>query len=182
MIDDFLKETVNAISRISVMDINRMAEIIDNSNRLFIIGSGGGAGQASHACSDFRKLCRKETYAPYDNVTELTARTNDEGFQTTAIEYLITSRFNQSDCLFVFSVGGGKDGVSQNLMYAMNYAKETGAKIVGITAKRDSVLYMLADACVVIDVDKYITPITEGLQSVVFHLLVTILQKNKTVW
>jgi D-sedoheptulose 7-phosphate isomerase len=115
MIQDFLQEVKDAIDKIEINELNEMIAVLENvrenKGRLFLIGSGGGAGHASHACADFRKLCGIEAYAPYDNVSELTARTNDEGWDTTIVEYLKVSRFSAGDCLFVFSVGGGTPSV-----------------------------------------------------------------------
>jgi D-sedoheptulose 7-phosphate isomerase len=188
MTKDFLQTTIGAILRIDCKDIEDIVDILVDirkyNGRLFIIGSGGGAGHASHAVCDFRKLCNIESYAPYDNVSELSARTNDEGFDTTIIEWLKVSNFNQKDCLFILSVGGGADSVSQNIVRALRLAQSTDAKIIGIIGRDGGITKTVADACVLIDTKEYITPIVEGLQSVVWHCIVTNpkLAINKTKW
>jgi D-sedoheptulose 7-phosphate isomerase len=182
MIGDFLKEVKDAIDRIRPDDIQRVVDTIKGLHgRLFIIGSGGGAGHASHAVCDFRKLCGIESYAPYDNIPELTARINDEGWDTTITAWLAVSDFNENDCLFVFSVGGGTHMVSSNIHSAVIYAKNIGAKVVGIVGRKVCTTTELADACIVID-SPLMTPVVEGLQSVIAHCIVTELQKNKPVW
>jgi D-sedoheptulose 7-phosphate isomerase len=180
MIKDFLEEVKVAIDGINPGTVQKMANILSSSDRVFFIGCGGGAGNSSHAVADFRKLCNIESFA-LENICELTSRINDDGFDMSIVGWLKGSHFNNKDCLFVFSVGGGQPGISQNLVKAMEYAHNNGAKIIGITGRRNSVLYGLANACIVIE-SKYPTPITEGLQSVIHHLLVTMLQKNKPVW
>jgi D-sedoheptulose 7-phosphate isomerase len=185
MIKEFLQEVKNAIDKLNIEDIEKMADVLkrvrDDGGRLFIVGSGGGAGHASHACCDFRKLCGIESYAPYDNISELTARINDEGWETTITEYLVISQFGFGDCLFVLSVGGGSAGVSKNLTTAILYAHEKHGDIIGIVGNADCTLVRHATASVVISSNQP-TPITEGLQSVIWHLLVTKLQINKPVW
>ncbi len=145
--------------------------------RLFILGVGGSAGHASHAVNDFRKICGFEAYAPTDNVSELTARTNDEGWETTFVEWLKTSRLSDKDGLLIFSVGGGnkEKNVSVNLVRAIDLAKERGAKIFGIVGRDGGHTKKMADACVlvpVIDASRT-TPHTEGFAAVVWHLLVS---------
>jgi D-sedoheptulose 7-phosphate isomerase len=182
MIEDFFREVENAIDRINYLDVEKVATIVKNASRLFIIGSGGGAGNASHACADFRKLCNIEAYAPYDNISELTARTNDEGYKTSISEWLKVSNLNKNDCLFVLSVGGGAEGVSENINMAIKEAKDRGASIVGIVGRDGGNTKKHANACILIETPNYVTPIVEGLQSVICHLLVTILQVKKPVW
>jgi D-sedoheptulose 7-phosphate isomerase len=183
MIDEFLLKVKNAIDLIDKEDILEAVNILsDLKGRLFVIGSGGGAGHASHAVCDFRKLCNIEAYAVYDNVSELTARTNDEGYETSISEWLKVSKLNSNDCLLIFSVGGGATGVSENINLALKEAKEKDAFIIGIVGRNGGNTKRLADACITIKTNKFTTPITEGLQAVIWHLLVTILQKNKTVW
>ena len=184
---EFLDKVIDSIRYIDLSELEKMVDILcmnREMGRLFIIGSGGGAGHASHAACDFRKLCNIEAYAPYDNLSELTARANDEGFDTTIINWLKVSRFNEKDCIFVFSVGGGKDGVSENITKALRFAKGKSAKIIGIVGRDGGITKELADACILIQTKDYVTPITEGLQAVVWHLLVThpYLQLNSTKW
>jgi D-sedoheptulose 7-phosphate isomerase len=188
----FLALCSKALGAISDQDIEAMAAILaktrDEGGRLFLVGSGGGAGHASHAVCDFRKLCNIEAYAPYDNVSELTARVNDEGWDTTVSNWLTVSKINSKDCVFVFSVGGGnaEANVSMNLVNAVNLAKRVGARVVGIVGKDGGYAKREGDAVVVIPtVDtKLITPITEGFQALVWHLLVShpLLQVNSTKW
>ncbi len=142
-----------------------------------MIGSGGGAGHASHAACDFRKLCNIEAYAPYDNVSELTARVNDEGWDVTIINWLKVSRFSAKDCLFVFSVGGGSEraNISMNLVNAVKYAKQIGAGVCGIVGKDGGYTRHAGDAVIVLPVvqNDLVTPLTEGFQAVVWHLIVS---------
>ena len=149
---------------------------------------GGSAGNCSHAVNDFRKLCNVEAYAITDNVSEITARTNDEGFETIFDQYLIISNLRKNDILFIFSVGGGnlKKNVSVNLINAIKLAKKKKAKVLGIVGKKNGYTYKNGD--VVLDIDtkdkKLITPISESYQAVIWHLLVShpLLAKNKTKW
>lgn len=165
-----------------------LADVRHNGGRLFLIGSGGGAGHASHAAGDFRKICNIESYAPYDNVSELTARVNDDGWESTLVNWLKVSRFSDRDCLFVFSVGGGDadKNVSSNLVAALKYGRELGAKIVGVVGKDGGYTKKVGDAVVVIpNVEpQLVTPISEGLQAVIWHLLVThpLLNVNEAKW
>jgi D-sedoheptulose 7-phosphate isomerase len=191
-VSKYLNQTKNIIDKLNHQDIDRVAQTIaatrDCGGRLFIIGSGGGAGHASHAACDFRKICNLETYVPTDNISELTARINDEGWSSCISEYLKVSRLKSSDCLLVFSVGGGsvKGNISPNLVSAMKLAKEVGAKICGIVGRDGGYAKEVGDACVVIPTvdNQLITPHTEGFQALVWHLLVShpILQINKTKW
>jgi len=168
--------------------VSTLREIRDNNGRLFIIGSGGGAGHASHATCDFRKMCAIEAYAPYDNVSELTARVNDEGWESTLVNWLRVSHLKKSDGLLVFSVGGGNQekNVSMNLVNAVNFAKETHAAVVGIVGKDGGYIGKAADVAIIIPdlFPKFVTPITEGLQAVIWHLLVSHprLQVNPAKW
>lgn len=190
--DNFLNESIELIKKINSDDIEKMADTIarirENGGRVFFIGSGGGAGHASHAVCDFRKLCNIEAYAPYDNVSELTARVNDEGWDVTIINWLKVSRFNSKDGVFVFSVGGGNEekNISANLVQVVKYAKEIGAKVVGVVGKDGGNTKKLGDAVVVIPTisKERITPHTEGFQAVIWHLLVSHprLQINPTKW
>ena len=188
----YLKEISNITKRISLKKIDEMVDVIakcrKNKGRIFFAGVGGSAGNCSHAVNDFRKLCKVEAYAITDNVSEITARTNDEGFETIFDQYLITSNFSKNDILFIFSVGGGnyKKNVSVNLINAIKLSKRRKAKVLGIVGKKNGYTYKNGD--VVLDIDtkekKLITPISEAYQAVIWHLLVShpILAKNKTKW
>jgi D-sedoheptulose 7-phosphate isomerase len=179
--EKFLADTVNVIGRVDHGDIEEVAKILrqtrDNSGRLFICGSGGGAGHASHATCDFRKLCGFEAYSITDNVSELTARTNDDGWESSYSNWLLASRIRKGDCLLVFSVGGGsiEPPVSVNLVNAMTAARNVGASVVGIVGRDGGVLRKLANASVLLPpVDgAFVTPQAEGLQAVIWHLLVS---------
>ena len=165
-----------------------LARSRDAGGRLFILGVGGSAGHASHAVNDFRKLCAFEAYAPTDNVSELTARINDEGWDTSFSEWLKISRLSATDAVLVFSVGGGskEKNVSMNLVRALEHASERGAKIFGIVGKDGGHTAKVAEACVVIPTvsPDRITPHTEGLAAVVWHLLVSHpdLKRAATKW
>jgi D-sedoheptulose 7-phosphate isomerase len=153
-----------------------LARLRSRGGRLFILGVGGGAGHASHAVNDFRKLCRIESYAPTDNVSELTARTNDDGWDTSFTEWLAVSRFGADDALLVFSVGGGSraHGVSVNLVNAIELAHELGAAVYGVVGAPGGTLTQLADVAVVIDPPADLkTPLVESFQAVVWHALVS---------
>lgn len=188
----FLLETEEIIGQINPDDIEAIAAILSSvraaGGRLFIIGSGGGAGHASHAVCDFRKLCGLEAYAPYDNVSELTARVNDEGWDVTIVNWLKVSRFSEKDCVFIFSVGGGNEekNISTNLVKVVQYAKQTGAKVLGVVGKDGGYTKKAGDAVAVVPplYSSRITPHTEGLQAVIWHLLVShpALQLNPTKW
>ena len=146
-----------------------------NTGRLFILGVGGSAANASHAVNDFRKIVGIEAYAPTDNVAELTARTNDDGWQSVFIEWLKVSRLNSNDVVFVLSVGGGnlEKNISTNLVFALQYAKSVGAKITGIVSRDGGYTAKVADACILIPVisESNTTPHAEAFQAVIWHLL-----------
>jgi D-sedoheptulose 7-phosphate isomerase len=153
-----------------------LAQVRARGGRLFVLGVGGGAGHASHAVNDFRKLCRIESYAPTDNVSELTARTNDEGWDTTLVNWLEVSRLGPVDAVFVFSVGGGsrEHGVSVNLVNAIERAHFVGASVFGVVGAPGGTLAQLADVAVVIDAPADLrTPLVESFQAVVWHALVS---------
>ena len=179
--DAFVEESIDVLRSIDTGLIEQLAEGLaaarDRDGRLFILGVGGSAGHASHAVNDFRKICGFEAYTPTDNVSELTARTNDEGWDTTFAEWLKGSRLSGRDALLVFSVGGGnaEKGVSTNLVVALQLARERGASIFGVVGRDGGTTAKLADACVVIPplYGDHITPHTEGLCAVVWHLLVS---------
>lgn len=188
----FLRETVEILSVISAEQIDAMAvglaEVRKAGGRLFILGVGGSAGHASHAVNDFRKICGIEAYAPTDNVSELTARTNDEGWSTTFSEWLKVSRLNHNDGVLVFSVGGGNatKNVSMNIVKGIDLALERGAAVFGIVGKDGGHTALRSDVAVVIPplFGDRITPHTEGLCAVVWHLLVShpALQVSATKW
>jgi len=188
----FLEESLKVIQGLDIDDIDKIVDVLEkvrqDNGRVFFIGSGGGAGHASHATCDFRKLCGIEAYAPSDNVTELTARVNDEGWDVSTLNWLKVSRFNSKDCVFVFSVGGGSEEkkISLNLVKVVHYAKELGAKVVGVVGKDGGYTKKVGDAVVVIPTVNadHITPLTEAFQAVVWHLLVSHpkLQVNPTKW
>ncbi|HEY1958823.1 MAG TPA: SIS domain-containing protein [Polyangiaceae bacterium] len=190
--ESFLAETAKIVSTIDSSAIEALAAGLASvraaGGRLFILGVGGSAGHASHAVNDFRKICGFEAYAPTDNVSELTARTNDEGWDTTFVEWLKTSRLSAKDALLIFSVGGGnkEKNVSVNLVRAVDLAKERGAKVFGIVGRDGGHTKRSADACVVVPIvaDARITPHTEGFAAVVWHLLVShpSLQIAATKW
>ena len=165
------------------IDVNEVEEMAhglaglrERGGRLFILGVGGGAGHASHAVNDFRKLCRIESYAPTDNVSELTARTNDDGWDTSFAEWLMVSKLSATDGLLVFSVGGGSrtHNVSVNLVNAIELARELGALIYGVVGSPDGTLAQLADRAIVVDAPSDLkTPLVESFQAVVWHALVS---------
>ena len=153
-----------------------LARVRARGGRLFILGVGGGAGHASHAVNDFRKLCHLESYAPTDNVSELTARTNDDGWETSFTAWLQISKLSDRDAVLVFSVGGGsrRHGVSLNLVNAIELAHEVGATIVGIVGSAGGTLAELADIAIVIEPPASLrTPLVESFQAVVWHALVS---------
>ena len=178
---EFLSESVAVIEAIDTNRIEDVAQglaaVRERGGRLFILGVGGSAGHASHAVNDFRKICDIESYAPTDNVSELTARVNDEGWDTTFTEWLRGSRLAATDALLVFSVGGGDEakGVSANIVAALRLAVDRGAPIFGIVGRDGGTTAKLATAAVIIPplFPEHITPHTEGLCAVVWHLLVT---------
>ena len=189
---EFLGESVSVIDAIDterIEDVARgLAALRERGGRLFIIGVGGSAGHASHAVNDFRKICDIEAYTPTDNVSELTARVNDEGWDTTFAEWLRGSRLSPKDALLIFSVGGGDEakGVSANIVAALRLAVERGTPIFGIVGRDGGTTAKLATAAVIIPplYPDHITPHTEGLCAVVWHLLVThpALAKVATRW
>lgn len=187
-----LKETAEIVSKINPGDcekcVNELRAARERGGRLFILGVGGSAANASHAVNDFRKIGGLECYAPTDNVSELTARTNDEGWATVFAEWLKGSRINQRDALLVFSVGGGslEKNVSPNLVLALKLAKEVGARVIGIVGKDGGYTAQVADACVIVPTvnPANITPHSEAFQAVIWHLFVSHpnLKVNQTKW
>ena len=189
---DFFNETISILKDIDTDKIELVASTIakvrENKGRLFILGVGGSAGHAGHAVNDFRKICGVECYAPTDNVSELTARANDEGWDTIFSEWLRVSRLTNRDALLIFSVGGGnaEKNVSPNLVKAIDLATEIGAPVCGIVGRDGGYTAAKGQAVVVIPplFESRITPHTEGLCAVVWHLLVShpLLQLNTTMW
>jgi len=189
---DFFNETISILKEIDTDKIELVASTIakvrENNGRLFILGVGGSAGHAGHAVNDFRKICGVECYAPTDNVSELTARANDEGWDTIFSEWLRVSRLTNRDALLIFSVGGGnaEKNVSPNLVKAIDLATEIGAPVCGIVGRDGGYTAAKGQAVVVIPplFESRITPHTEGLCAVVWHLLVShpLLQLNTTMW
>ncbi|HLJ13679.1 MAG TPA: SIS domain-containing protein [Bryobacteraceae bacterium] len=189
---EFLDETRAIIDRIDEHAIERIARLLaetrERGGRLFILGVGGSAANASHAVNDFRKIAAIEAYTPTDNVSELTARTNDEGWATVFEQWLRVSRLRPDDALLVFSVGGGdlKKQVSPNLIAALEYAKSVGARIAGIVGRDGGHTAKVADACVIVPTVNpvHVTPHSEAFQAVVWHLLVSHpdLKRAETKW
>ncbi|MBC8254374.1 MAG: SIS domain-containing protein [Ardenticatenia bacterium] len=178
---DYLSEASQILGKLDVEAIdgmiNLLAALRERGGRLFFLGVGGGAGNASHAVSDFRKIAGIEAYTPTDNVSELTARVNDDGWETVFVNWLKTSRLNGNDVIFVFSVGGGdlEHNISANLVRALQYAQEVGATICGVVGRDGGYTAQVADACVVIPPvnSETVTPHTESFQALIWHLLVS---------
>jgi D-sedoheptulose 7-phosphate isomerase len=179
--ETFIAEAIEILNKLDVSAIERTVDLLaqtrEQGGRLFLLGVGGSAANASHAVNDFRKIVGIEAYAPTDNVSELTARTNDEGWASVFKGWLEGSHINSKDAVMVFSVGGGnlEKNVSPNLVLALQLAKEVGAKIVGVVGRDGGYTAQVADACVIIPTvhAEHVTPHTEAFQSVVHHLLVT---------
>lgn len=190
--DAYFNEVIDIANNIDKNKIEllakEIAKIRDRAGRVFVLGVGGSAGNASHMVNDLRKLCNVEAYSPTDNVSELTARTNDEGFDTVFVEYLRTSYFRNGDAIFVLSVGGGnkEKNVSVALIKAIDRAKEVDAKIFGIVGKNDGYTAKQGDVVVVVPplVPDRVTPHSEAFQAVVWHCLVSnpVLQQKATKW
>jgi D-sedoheptulose 7-phosphate isomerase len=190
--EDYLNEAKQIIDRLDKEAVEKMAELLaearQQGGRLFVLGVGGGAANASHAVNDFRKIVGLEAYAPTDNVAELTARTNDEGWASVFVEWLKTSHIRKGDVVLVFSVGGGdlEKNVSPNLVSALRYTKEVGARVCGVVGRNGGFTAQVADACVIIPtIDPLrITPHTEAFQAVIWHLLVSHprLKQAQTKW
>ena len=191
-IEKYLREASAIIEKIDVDQTRLMVDLVvklkESKGRLFILGVGGGAGHASHAVNDFRKICGIEAYAPSDNVSELTARINDDGWETAYVNWLKISKLGTDDLVMVFSVGGGntEKKISVNIVNSLQYAKDKGAKICGIVGRDGGYTARIADACVIIPIvnPKTITPHTEAFQAVIWHLLVSHpdLQANEMKW
>jgi D-sedoheptulose 7-phosphate isomerase len=187
-----LKETAEIVSRLNPADCEKcVAElrgVRERGGRLFLLGVGGSAANASHAVNDFRKIAGLECYAPTDNVSELTARTNDDGWASVFVEWLRGSRLNAKDALFILSVGGGnlEKNVSPNLVAAMQLARQVGARIIGLVGKDGGYTAKVADACVIVPTVNpgNVTPHSEAFQAVLWHLFVSHpdLKVNQTKW
>ena len=191
-IEQYFKDVVSISSMIDKLEVEKMISLVEKvreqSGRIFFIGVGGGAGNASHAVNDFRKICGIESYTPTDNVSELSARINDNGWETSYLDWLKGSKLCSNDMIFVFSVGGGnfEKNISANIVRSLQYAKEVRAKICGIVGRDGGYTAKVADACVIIPpINKLtITPHTESFQAVIWHLLVSHprLQKFDMKW
>ena len=191
-IDQYFSEMIKIINMIDKDEIKRtislLKEVRTRGGRLFILGVGGGAGHASHAVNDFRKICGIESYTPTDNVSELTARVNDDGWETAYVNWLGVSKLSKNDMILVFSVGGGdlEKKISVNILESLKYARQLGVSICGIVGREGGYTAEVSDACVIIPpVNKmWITPHTESFQAVVWHLFVSHpdLQKNEMKW
>jgi D-sedoheptulose 7-phosphate isomerase len=187
-----LNEAIDILSKLDVGAIERMADLLagvkQDGGRIFFLGVGGSAGNCSHAVNDFRKIVGIESYAPTDNVSELTARTNDEGWATIFVEWLKTSKLSAKDAVFVFSVGGGnlEKNISPNLVTALQHAKTVGSKVMGVVGRDGGYTAQVADECVIVPTvnAETITPHSEAFQAVVWHLLVShpMLKANQTKW
>lgn len=180
-VDEYLSEAGDILRKLDrdriLGIINLLVSLRNEGGRLFLLGVGGSAANCSHAVNDFRKLAGIETYAPTDNVSELTARTNDEGWGTVFVEWLKVSRLSSHDMVFVLSVGGGsvEKNISPNLVSALQHAKSVGARIAGIVGRDGGYTAQVADACVVVPTvnPQNVTPHAEAFQAVVWHLLIS---------
>ena len=183
------RQIIESIDAEAIEDmVKLLAQVRADDGRLFFLGVGGSAGNCSHAVNDFRKIAGFESYAPTDNVSELTARINDEGWDTVFVEWLKTSRLSEKDAVFVFSVGGGdlEKNISPNLVRALQYAKAVGAGITGVVGRDGGFTATVADVCVIVPTvnSENITPHAEAFQAVVWHLLVSHpgLKASETKW
>ncbi|MBN2246794.1 MAG: SIS domain-containing protein [Candidatus Aminicenantes bacterium] len=180
-IDDYLNEAIDILKKIDRGQMEKMIQLLltirEQRGRLFFLGVGGSAGNASHAVNDFRKIADFEAYTPADNVSELMARTNDEGWDTVFIEWLKGSRLRKEDGVVIFSVGGGNSdkNISKNLVLALKYAKSVNAKILGIVGRDGGFTAKVADACLIVPTvnPDTVTPHTEAFQAVLWHLMVS---------
>ena len=191
-VEDYLRQTSKIATQIDKEKINLLVQEIckirDQNGRIFFIGVGGSAANCSHAVNDFRKIAGLECYAPSDNVSELTARANDDGWDSIFASWLKTSKLTSKDAVFVFSVGGGslEANISPNIVRAIDLAKSVNATVLGVVGKDNGYTNRVGDVCVVIPtVDDYlITPHAEGFQSIVWHLLVShpLIKASQTKW
>ncbi len=190
--ENYINECIQICNQLNPNEIEEIASLInlvrENKGRIFFLGVGGGAGHASHAVNDFRKICGIESYTPTDNVSELTARVNDDGWDTCYENWLKGSNLNENDMLFVFSVGGGnlEKNISVNILQSLQLAKSIGAKICGVVGRDGGYTKKVANACIVVPTvnEANITPHTEAFQAVVWHLLVAhpLLLANEMKW
>jgi D-sedoheptulose 7-phosphate isomerase len=190
--EQHMRESAEIIGKMDLAPIEEMADLLAtvkaDGGRIFFLGVGGSAGNCSHAVNDFRKIVGIECYAPTDNVSELTARTNDEGWATIFVEWLKISKLLAKDAVFIFSVGGGnlEKNISPNLVMALQHAKTVGAKIMGVVGRDGGYTAQVADACVIVPTvnPENVTPHSEAFQAVVWHLLVSHpkLKANQTKW
>lgn len=191
-IRQYLEESKEVISQLDAGVLERMVDLVaktrDAGGRLFILGVGGSAANASHAVNDFRKIAGMEAYTPVDNVSELTARINDEGWHSAFEGWLRVSRLTAKDLILVFSVGGGdlEKNISPNLVAALQFAHDTGARILGVVGRDGGYTAKMADACLIIPTvnPEHVTPHTEGFQALIWHLLISHprLKKSQTKW
>jgi len=191
-IQQHLDETIQIVQRLDVAAIESvvslLADLRARGGRLFLLGVGGSAANCSHAVNDFRKIAGIEAYTPTDNVSELTARINDDGWASVFVEWLKGSRLRPEDMVFVFSVGGGnlEKNISPNLVAALQYAQEIGAAVVGVVGRDGGCTAQVADACVIVPTvnPENVTPHTESFQAVIWHLLVShpALKAGQTKW
>jgi D-sedoheptulose 7-phosphate isomerase len=191
-INSYLKEAVEIIEKIDHSQIEKMISILSDlrktGGRIFFLGVGGGAGNCNHAVNDFRKIAGIESYAPTDNVSELTARINDDGWEGVFLKWLEVSKVNDKDVIFVFSVGGGniEKNISMNIVEALKLSKSVGAKVIGVVGRDGGYTKLVSDACVVIPTvnPETVTPHTEAFQAVVWHMIVSHpkMKKNEMKW
>jgi len=191
-IEEYFRQAKAIIDNLDANQIKKMVNFLlslrERQGRLFILGVGGGAGHASHAVNDFRKICGIEAYTPADNVSELTARINDDGWDTSYVNWLKISKLKADDMILVFSVGGGniENKVSVNIIKSIQFAKKIGVKVCGVVGRDGGYTAQVADACVIIPMinGEAVTPHTEAFQAVIWHLLVSHpkLKKNDMKW
>ena len=190
--NNYIKDLKEALNEIDLKKVELMIKTIktvkDKNGRIFFLGVGGSSANASHAVNDFRKLCGIESYTPTDNVSELTARTNDEGWENTFAPFLNVSNLKSKDLIFIFSVGGGNKrlNVSTNLIKAIDFAKKKKSKILSIVGKKTGYAQKKSDICLVVSKNnqKFVTPFSESFQPLIWHLMVShpLLKTNKTKW
>ncbi len=191
-VDLYMREVVEITNKIDKKQIDKMINILsdvaDKNGRIFFIGVGGGAGNATHAVNDFRKIANIESYAPTDNVSELTARINDDGWESAYTKWLQVSNLNNKDVLFIFSVGGGniEKNVSANIVESIKLAEKKQARVIGVVGRDGGYTGEISDACVIIPTvnPETVTPHTEAFQAVIWHLIVSHpdLKKNEMKW
>lgn len=188
----YLKEVIDITNLIDKNQVDKMVSILSNisstGGRIFFIGVGGGAGNATHAVNDFRKIANIESYTPSDNVSELTARINDDGWDSSYEKWLKVSKISNKDLLFIFSVGGGnlEKNISANIVESLKLAKKVNAKVIGVVGRDGGYTAKISDACVIIPTvnNDTVTPHTEAFQAVIWHLIVShpLLKKNEMKW